>query len=115
MVALVGVQLLTDMLSVIDAVPVSLTYKVTAVVMPGARVPQAIAVRGLLQALSEYTPVPGAVVIVPVEVIFWLTVIVATVVAISAKAAMATAIINDFWALGNGMKASPSNSKYIKT
>jgi hypothetical protein len=61
--------------------------------------PQLIVARAFVQATSEYTPMPGDVVIVPDELRFWLTVIAARVDVARAKAVivrMITIALGDF-------------------
>ena len=60
-----------------------------------------------VQPLSEYTVRFGEVVIVPVEVKFWLTVMAAKVEPASAKAAIVRAIIKIFEVLSVAMCVAP--------
>lgn len=63
-----GFQLLVDILNVKEVpVPVFLTYTVFVTVPPGVNEPQSILVKGVVQALSEYTPRFGVAVIEPAE------------------------------------------------
>ena len=60
--------------------------------LPAAIDPQVTDVTGVVQLLSEYTPMLGEVVIVPDEVRFWVTVTAARVEVVSARAVMVSMI-----------------------
>lgn len=64
--ALVGFQLLVDIANVKDVpTPVFLTYTVLVTLVPGVIGPQSMDDRVVVQLLSEYMPMFGDVVIVP--------------------------------------------------
>lgn len=60
---------------------------------PGDIEPQFTEVTGVVHAASEYMPIFGVVVIVPVDVRFWLTVTAASVEAVKAKAVSVSMIM----------------------
>ena len=91
MLPLLGDQALVDRLRLMLPVPVFLTYTVWVVLEPAAMDPQFTVLRALVHALSEYTPMFGVVVIVPVLETSLVIVIAAKVEAVNTKAA--TAII----------------------
>lgn len=74
------------------AVPVFLMYTVCVTLPPGAIEPQLTLVKGMVQALSENTARLGDVVIVPLDVRFWVVVIAAMVDAVRPRAIIARAI-----------------------
>jgi hypothetical protein len=85
-----------DKLSVIEPEPVFLTYTIWLMLPPAPTDPQFIAVTLLVQRLLEYTPMFGVVTIVPVDVIFWFTLMAANVEAVNAIAANAKTITEIF-------------------
>jgi uncharacterized membrane protein len=90
--ALVGDQLFADRFSVIVPVPVFLTYTVCVAFVPAATEPQLIELKALVQALSEYVPMVGEVVIVPVDETSLVIVIAARVVTVNDNATTARII-----------------------
>jgi hypothetical protein len=93
--ALVGFQLLVDMLNVNDVPePVFLTYSVLVTVLPGVMVPQSMVDRLFVHALSEYILRFGVTVIEPLEDKVLRTLSAPYVVSVKTKAIRNKAVIN---------------------
>jgi hypothetical protein len=82
-------------------------------VPPAATDPQSMVVMLVVQALLEYTPMFGAVVIVPDEVTFWVTVMAASVEDTSANPTMTKSIVNGFEAFANAISIYPTKIKRV--
>ena len=91
MLALVGVQLATVMVSVSGTLPVFLMYTVCVAVSPGLRAPTFRSVTVWVHSLSEYTPRLIAF-IVPFSGTVWFVLRTAAVVSVRASAVATNAI-----------------------
>ena len=106
MLAFVGFQLFTVMVSVSGTVPVFLIHKVCVVVPPGFIVPLFRVVAGIVQALSVYTPRFTAA-IVPLYGTVWFAVSAARVVTVRNIPIVARAIIDSFAPFWNAIGFTP--------